>query len=378
MRIGIDASRAADVHPSGTEIYSQWLIQALLTLEGQRTPPTQHRFRLYFRSAPPAGVFAGPGVDMRVVPFPRLWTHVRLSWEMARCPPDVLFVPAHVLPLVHPRVSLVTVHDLGYLVFPEAHPWRQRLYLDLSTRWNVRAAAHVLADSEATKADLVTRYRTPPGKITVAYPGIDESLAPVDDLAEVDAAKARYGIAGDYFLYLGTLQPRKNLARLIAAFATLGLEYQERRVTLVLAGKRGWLCDGLFAQVRDMGLEGRVIFPGYLPNEDKAPLLSGALAFVFPSLYEGFGLPVLEAQACGCPVITSTTSSLPEVAGDAALLVDPLDTGAIAASMARVAADPAEREGLIERGLVNVRRFSWAACARSVMRVVEQSVESMV
>jgi glycosyltransferase involved in cell wall biosynthesis len=153
---------------------------------------------------------------------------------------------------------------------------------------------------------------------------------------------------------------------------------QGRKVTLVLAGKRGWLYDGLFAQVRDMSLEGRVIFPGYLPDEDKAALLSGALAFVFPSLYEGFGLPVLEAQACGCPVITSTTSSLPEVAGGAALLVDPLDVGAIAAAMARVAVDPARRESLIERGFANVRRFSWAACAQSVMSVVEQSMESMV
>jgi len=378
MLIGIDASRAADVHPTGTEVYSQRLIRALLMLEGQRTPPTRHRFRLYFQSAPPAGVFAGPGVELRVIPFPRLWTHARLSWEMARCPPDVLFVPAHVLPLVHPRISLVTVHDLGYLVFPEAHPWRQRLYLDLSTRWNARAAAHILADSEATKADLVARYRTPSAKITVAYPGIDETLVPVSDLGEIDVVKARYGIAGDYFLYLGTLQPRKNLARLIAGFSTLGLEMQERKITLVLAGKRGWLYDGLFAQVRDMGLEGQVIFPGYLPDEDKAALLSGALAFVFPSLYEGFGLPVLEAQACGCPVITSTTSSLPEVAGDAALLVDPLDTGALAAAMARVAAEPAERESLVERGFANVRRFSWAACAQSVMSVFEQSMESMV
>ena len=139
-----------------------------------------------------------------------------------------------------------------------------------------------------------------------------------------------------------------------------------------MAGKRGWLYDDLFAQVRRLGLEGRVLFPGYIPDEDKAALLSGALAFVFPSLYEGFGLPVLEAQACGCPVITSATSSLPEVAGDAALLVAPGDTAAIAAGLRRIATDPALRESLIERGFANVRRFSWAACAQSVLSVIEQ------
>ncbi len=366
MLIGIDASRAVAAHPTGTEVYSRRLIQALLTLE------SPHRFRLYFRSRPPADAF--PGAELCVIRFPRLWTHLRFSWEMTRRPPDVLFVPAHVLPLVHPRASLVTVHDLGYLYFPKAHPWRQRLYLHVSTRWDARAAAHLLADSEATKADLAARYGISLDKITVVYPGHDETLAPVRDLAAIEVVKTRYGIAGDYFLYLGTLQPRKNLARLIAAFAALKPETLRPGTILVLAGKRGWLYDDLFAQVDRLGIEGRIFFPGYLPDEDKAVLLSGALAFVFPSLYEGFGLPVLEAQACGCPVITSTTSSLPEVAGDAALLVDPGDTDAIAAAMQRIATDPDLRKSLIERGLANVRRFSWTACAQSALSIIEKSV----
>ncbi len=366
MLIGIDASRAVAARPTGTEVYSRRLIRALLTLE------SSHRFRLYFRSSPSTGAFTG--AEFRVIPFPRLWTHLRLSWEMARRPPDVLFVPAHVLPLVHPRASLVTVHDLGYLYFPEAHPWSQRLYLDLSTRWNTCAAARILADSKATKSDLVTRYGTPPDKIAVVYPGCDETLAPVRDPAAIEAVKARWGIVGDYFLYLGTLQPRKNLACIITAFAALEPETLKPGTVLVLAGKRGWLYEDLFAQVHRLGLEERVLFPGYVPDEDKAALLSGALAFVFPSLYEGFGLPVLEAQACGCPVITSTTSSLPEVSGDAALLVNPHDTTAITAAMQRIVADSALRERLIERGLANVRRFSWIACAQSVLSVIAQSV----
>lgn len=361
MLIGIDASRAVADRPTGTEVYSQRLIQALLALE------PRHRFRLYFRSPPAAGDFAG--AELRIIPFPRLWTHLRLSWEMARQRPDVLLVPAHVVPPIRPRVSIVTVHDLGYLHFPDAHPRPQRLYLDLSTRWNARAATHILTDSAATKADLVAHYAVPPEKITVAYPGYDEALTPVRDSSAIEAVKMRYAITGDYFLYLGTLQPRKNLARLVDAFISL-----DSPATLVIAGKEGWLYDDLFAQVRRMRSAGRVLFPGYVADEDKPALLSGALAFVFPSLYEGFGLPVLEAQACGCPVITSTTSSLPEVAGGAALLVDPTDTAAIASAMQRVASDPTLREALTQRGFANVRRFSWAACARTVLSVIEQSV----
>jgi glycosyltransferase involved in cell wall biosynthesis len=363
MLIGIDASRAVAARPTGTEGYSRRLVQALLTLEGQRTPSARRRFRLYFRSPPPADLFAGAEIghiEVCVIPFPRLWTHARLSWEMARRAPDVLFV--HVLPLVHPRTSLVTVHDLGYLYFPEAHPRLQRLHLDLSTRWNAQVAAHIVTDSEATKSDLVARYATPPAKITVAYPGRDETFAPLRDPARVEAVKARHGITSDYFLYVGTLQPRKNLSRIVAAFASL-----ESETVLVLAGKRGWLYDDLFVQVRQLGLEGRVLFPGYVSDKDKVALMSGALAFVFPSLYEGFGLPVVEAQSCGCPVITSTTSSLPEAAGEAALLVNPHDVTAIAEAMQRVVADSALRENLIERGFVNARRFSWAACAQSVL-----------
>ncbi len=371
MLIGIDASRAVASRPTGTETYSRRLIQALLALD------SPHQFRLYFRDPPPAGVFPGADVrraEMRAIPFPRLWTHARLSWEMARRPPDALFIPAHVLPLVHPRASLVTVHDLGYLHFPEAHPRLQRLYLDLSTRWSARAAAHLLADSAATKADLATHYGTPPAKISVVYPGRDETLAPVHDPAAIEAVKARYAISGDYFLYLGTLQPRKNLARLVEAFAQFEIRNPRTETHLILAGKRGWLYDDLLAQARRLGLEGRVSLSGYVSEEDKAALLSGAVAFMFPSLYEGFGLPVLEAQACGCPVIASNTSSLPEVAGDGALLVDPAESDDIAEAMWRIVADPALREKLVERGFANARRFSWLACARSVLDVIERFV----
>ncbi len=370
MLIGIDASRAVAEQPTGTEIYSQRLIQELLALE------SPHHFRLYFRSPPPTNEF--PTAELRPIPFPRLWTHLRLSWEMMRHPPDALFVPAHVLPPLHPRDSLVTVHDLGYLHFPQAHPTIQRLYLNLTTRWNAHAAQHILVDSEATKADLISHCATPAQKITVAYPGIDENLAPVRNAKAIAAVKARYGISSDeYFLYLGTLQPRKNLSRLITAFAESSILHSPSSVQLVLAGKRGWLYEELFAQVDQWGLGEQVIFPGYVAEEDKATLLSGATAFLFPSLYEGFGLPVIEAQACGCPVVTSNTSSLHEVAGKAALLVDPTNAAAIAGAMQKVAFNQKLRGKLIESGFANARRFSWATCARIVLDVLESFEETL-
>jgi glycosyltransferase involved in cell wall biosynthesis len=366
MLVGIDASRAVADRPTGTETYSQRLIRALLQLE------SDHHYRLYFRDPPPPGLY--PKAELRPIPFPRVWTHLRLSWEMVVDPPDLLFVPSHVVPLVHPSTTVVTVHDLGYLHFPSAHPWAQRTYLDLSTRWSTRAASQVLADSYATKADLVHHYGADPGQVTVVYPGVDESLRPVTDDTRIAATSNRYGISGDYLLFLGTLQPRKNLRRLVEAFAKVIEDPAAHQIQLVLAGKKGWLCRGLSDQIAALKLEDRVILSGYVAEEDKAALLSGALGFIFPSLYEGFGLPVLEAQACGCPVVTSNSSSLPEVAGEAALLVDPRDVDAIAAAAGRLISDPELRYDLRTRGFANVERFSWQVCAQTVLRAIEQEL----
>ncbi len=301
------------------------------------------------------------------MPFPRLWTHVRLSWEMVTRPPDVLFVPSHVLPLAHPRRSVVTVHDLGYHYYPEAHTLFQNLYLRWSTRFSARNAARVLADSQATRRDLVHYYHIPEEKINVVYPGRDETLAPVTDPGHLAAVRACHGIAGPYLLYVGTLHPRKNLVRLVRAFS----QVERTGLQLVLAGKKGWLYDEIFAQVRRLGLEDRVTFTGYVPDADLPALLSGALAFVYPSLHEGFGFPVLEAMACGAPVVCADTSSLPEVAGDAALRVDPLDVEALAEALGRVATDEKLRTDLIRRGFEQVQRFSWQRCARETLAVLE-------
>jgi glycosyltransferase involved in cell wall biosynthesis len=367
--IGIDASRAAVAQRTGTEAYSLHLIRALLALD------TTHRFRLYFNGPPPPGLI--PDVahcEQRVMPFPRLWTHLRLSAEMMRHPPDVLFVPSHVLPLCHPPRSVVTVHDLGYHFYPEAHTTAQRHYLEWSTRYHTRTAAHLLADSQATADDLTNVYGADPQRMTVVHLGVDPTLRPVRDPAALESVARKAGISGPYVLYLGTLQPRKNLVRLIEAFAALCTQQANAipDTQLVLAGKRGWLYREIVSRAHELGIGDRVVFPGYVDDADLAALYSGAELFVMPSLYEGFCMPVLEAMACGTPVACSSTSSLPEVVGDAALTFDPQDTAAMAAQIGRALADAGLRARLVGRGFERVKRFTWERCARQVLEVLER------
>jgi glycosyltransferase involved in cell wall biosynthesis len=372
LSFGIDASRAARAHRTGTETYSLELIRALAQLASP-----QHRFRLYTPHPPQPGAWPdAPYVETRVIPWPRLWTHLRLAAELHLHPPDALFVPAHVLPLSCSVPAVVTVHDLGYLHYPEAHRPFDRWYLDWTTRRHTRVARHLIADSQATKNDLIAFYRAKPDQISVVYLGRDETLAPVTDPQVVAAAKVKYNISGEYFLYLGTLQPRKNLVRLVDAFHSAIDSLPNESLKLVIAGRQGWLYADIFERVQQLGLAGRVLFPGFIAEADKPALLSGALAYVCPSLYEGFGLPVLEAMACGAPVLTSNVSSLPEVAGPAALLVDPHDTTQISAGLVQLAANTDLRHRLVEQGFRQILQFSWSQAAAQVLEILEAAASS--
>ncbi len=375
MLIGIDASRALRAHRTGTERYSLELIRHLLALP----EATKHRWRLYL-DAPDAQTRLtthlpnDERVELCVLPARRLWTHRTLAQEVTRRRPDVLFVPAHVIPFVLPArrlpASVVTVHDLGYHAFPETHTWQQRLLIEGGTRWSVHVAQRVIAVSQATANDLIARYRVPQERIRVIYeaPAQTAIVTP----AQVDAVRQRYQLQRPYALFVGTIQPRKNVARLLQAYDWL-VRNTPVAFDLVFAGARGWLSDSLYEQAASMGLAQQVRFLGYIPDDDLPALLKGALFFSFPSLFEGFGLPVLEAQSYGVPVLTSNNSSLPEVAGDAALLVDPTDVDAIANAMLRLSQDEVLRQQLIEAGYANVQRFSWEKAARETLAVLEEA-----
>lgn len=374
MKIGIDASRLAVGQRTGTENYAFQLIRGLV-----ETAEQQDRLILYFNQPPPPlalhGLGLDPKVELKSMPFPRMWTHARLSYEMLRHPPDRLFIPAHVLPLIHPAHSLVTVHDLGYLYYPEAHTSKARRYLDLSTRFSASQAERVIAVSEVTKNDLVRHYHIPPGKISVIYHGYDrQHYRPVTDLAIRQSVRERYGIgSGRFLLYIGTLQPRKNLLRLIDAFETLIEAPDFGDVKLVLGGKPGWLSQPILQRAGQVQVRwrDRLLLPGYLHDEAVPALLSEASAFVFPSLYEGFGMPVLEALACGCPVICSNSSSLPEVAGAAALYHHPLDTTALVDRLRQLLSNPQLAGELRQQGFEQAARFSWERCVAQTWEVLK-------
>jgi len=352
LRIAIDASRTTRAQRTGTENYALKLIDALLMLGDNSC------FTLYFRDVP-SWITPRDRVTVRVIPLARLWTHLRLAAALYHDRPNVTFVPAHTLPILFPGRAVVTVHDLGYVHFPQAHPWLQRLYLEFSTRYSVRRAACVLADSEATKRDLSTYYQVSPAKIRVVYPGV-EGIARADDAA-IAAVRAKYKLPERYLLFVGTLQPRKNITRLIDAYQQFRRIHSGDEVALVLVGRMGWLTAD--TQLNAPG----VIVTGYAADQDVAALYSGALMLVFPSLYEGFGFPVIEAMRCGTPVLCSNTSSLPELAGDAALQVDPLSVDAIAQGIDRLLSDAPLRADLIARGYVQSQKFTWRAAAEQTL-----------
>ena len=367
MLIGIDASRAVAAEMSGTEVYSLNVIRELLKLGNGLT------YRLYFRDRPSAELGLGGGhVEHRLIRRRRLWTHVGLSWETTVRPPDLLFVPAHVVPIVRRCRTVATIHDVGYLDYPEAYTRQRWWYLHLSTLFNSRVASLLIADSHATKADLVNRYGVRPDKIRVVYLACDEAFVPADRAEAQETVKRRHGISGNYFLYLGTLQPRKNVPRLLKAFADFKAQTGSDH-KLVLVGRKGWLFEPIFRSVRELGIECDAMFLGYLPDSELPALLGGALALVFPSLYEGFGLPALQAMACGTPVIASNVSSLPEVVGEAGLLVDPCDTNELTRAMTRVAGDDGLRWELRQRGLARAKLFSWRKCAAETLEVLLQA-----
>lgn len=305
-----------------------------------------------------------------------LWYYTGLPVQLYCSRPDVFLSGHPVLPVLCPHPSLVVVYDLTPLVHKDAYSTRFRFTFGFWVRHAVKRADKIITISQSTKNDLINLLKVKAEKISVIYPGYDDVIfTPSSDQSRIQAVLQRYGIVGSYILYVGSLEPKKNIRRLIEAFASLK---RHGRVThkLVITGKRVWGDEIIFQEVTRNGLEGQVIFTGYMPLEDIPLLVSGADAFVFPSLHEGFGIPPLEAMACGTPVITSSVASLPEVVGDAGLLVNPYSVDEIAEAIYRVVSDKNLQEQMRRNGLKRAKMFSWEMAAREILKTIEETYRS--
>lgn len=376
VHIGVNAhllSFAAGYRRAGVSQYTEQVVRGLAAL------------------APAHGdtltVFAGPTPPPPdYLPAPTKWRHSRLPtgrapgrilWEQVVAPVvvphagvDVLLCPVNVVPLALPTPTVVTVHDLAFLAHPEAFLPAKRRYLTAMTRFSVVRARCVIAVSAHTAADLRRYFRVPERKIAVIPNAAGAQFHPTD-AATLAAFRAVHALPERYVLCVGTLEPRKNLRRLVEAFAQVAPAVPD--VSLVVVGASGWLTSDLAPYVRSLDLGERIRFAGYVPD-DELPLWYGAATLcAYPSLYEGFGLPPLEAMACGTAVVTSNTSSLPEVVGDDALTVNPTDTDALAAALRELLTDDARRAALAAAGRVRAAQFSWertAAATRAALASV--------
>jgi glycosyltransferase involved in cell wall biosynthesis len=369
LRIAIDGT-AIPRRMAGAGVYTYQLVRALAETAGD------HRLLVFARP----GLFDDLAADhprLRVVHVAPTSRAARLAWEQTVLPlllrrlrVDVLHSPHHHTPLASPGLRrVVTFHDLTFLLLPQRYPPARRLYMEGLTRAAARVADAIITPSQVVRQEVIDRLGVPVERVVAIPEAAGPQYEPIEDEDTLGRLRWKYRLPNRYILSVGSLEPGKNRARLIRAYARLRSEGIDS--PLAIAGQPAWRYEGDFELVRRLGLDAHVRFLGYVPDEEMPALYSGATLLAFPSLYEGFGLPVLEAMACGTPVVTANVSASAEVAGAAAVLVDPKDTEALAEAMGRVLSDEALRADLRSRGLERAQQFSWQRAARQTLTVYE-------
>ena len=369
MRIAIDA-HSVGTKLGGNESYAVNLIESLAEIDDVND------YTLYVTTAEARDRFhqRWPNFKVRTtLPHtPLIRIPLTLSAELRKHPVDVLHVQFTAPPFC-PCPVVVSIHDLSFEHLPHTFHRRSRTQLRLTVRHSARRAARILTLSEHTRRDVIDTYGIEPSRITAIPLAASDHFQPVADDRELQRVRHTYGIDGTYILSVGSIQPRKNLARLVNAYASLRDKYAQTELPkLVLAGKCGWLYDETLRALKQTGLERSVILTGYVPEADLPALYSGALCFVYPSFFEGFGLPPLEAMKCGTPVIVGNKTSLPEVVGDAALTVDPFDVSAIAVAIENLINDSILRRELSVKGRMRAEMFDWRQTARQTLEIYRQ------
>lgn len=371
MHIAIDA-HSVGAQLAGNESYITNLIEALAEID------QVNRYTLYVTKPAATERFdrRWPNFRLRTtLPHtPLVRVPLTLSAELRRDPVDVLHVQ-YTAPPFPPCPVVASIHDLSFEHLPETFKRRSRAQLRLTVRRTARKATQILTLSEFSRRDIIQTYEIDPDRVTVTPPAAPPHFGPVSDGRELARVRQTFGIQRDYVLSLGSIQPRKNLERLIRAYSILRLTRAGKEPPqLVLAGKRGWLYDEVLSAAAKHDVDNDIIFTGYVPERDLPALYTGAICFVYPSYFEGFGLPVVEAMQCGAPVIAGNQTSLPEVVGDAGVLVDPFDEKELAQAIARVIDNPDFRSQLRVKGLARAKNFNWTNTARLTLQAYERAV----
>jgi len=364
MLIGIDASRASKKEKTGTEWYSYHLLRAM------RESASNHRFLLYCKDGMPFELPAQWHEKKIAWPFNFLWTQGGLSLEMLRHRPDVLFVPSHAIPLIHPLRTVTTIHDIGFLDWKEYRSKKELRYLDWSTRYALRHCSKIITISEFTKKEMVRIYGVDEKKISVVYLGLDVERHDNEITIKSQVVLKKFHLSKPYLLFVGRIDSRKNIERLVSAYNLLR-ESGDFDGDLVIAGPIGYDGAKIMATIATSRFAKDIHCVGWISEDEKILLMREAHVFVFPSLYEGFGLPVIEAQSCGAPVVCSQITALPEIAGEGALFVDPLLPESIAEGVRKMIQDPNLSNTYRKQGRENAQKYSWRRCARETLTVLE-------
>jgi glycosyltransferase involved in cell wall biosynthesis len=369
MRIGIDASRAFSRQRTGIEEYSYRIVEHLRNKLGNNPVV------LYIRKNQKVDLTLPENWKIKIIKFPYLWTQLGLSLELLFHPVDVLFIPAHVVPCIHPKNTFVTIHGLEYEFFPEGYSWWAKLYMRWSIKFSCRWTKKIIAVSKNTKKDLMELYKVPENKVEVIYEGVSLVIASKakqsrsDDNEIATVATLPRNDKKPYLLFIGRLEKRKNIEGIILTFEILKEKYKIPH-KLVLAGKYGYGEDDIKDKIDNFKYKDEIIMPGFVRDEDKGELIKNADVFLFPTFYEGFGLPILEAQNLGVPVVTSNISSLSEVGGKSVFYADPQETEIIADTVFKLLNDYSLKDDIIRKGYENVKRFSWEKCADEIAKLL--------
>lgn len=363
MNIAIQAADLDARRIDGTRVYLLRLLERFGAIMPEKKWHIYHRRDFNPDLVPPKF----PNYSFRAVSFPFFWTQTRFSWEIFQFRPERVFMPVQALPLFLPKgtESVVTIHDLAFKIFPEHFPSRDLRRLNWFTDFAVQRATRLIAVSESTKQDILKYYSSvSEEKIRVIHHGFDSELEGISKKEyEKKSVVERFKLVPkEYLLYVGAIQPRKNLRRLLDAFRIFGEKHPLAK--LVLAGEAAWLSDDIFRTYKEHPFRERILFPGRVSFAERSALYANARAFVFPSLYEGFGLPILEAFAANVPVVCANNSSLPEVAGDAALFFDATKTDELVNTILDLWEDETKQNALIAKGREQLKKFSWDICAQ--------------